>query len=69
MDVNSIKETLEKIKNNILDLKKKMRDFGAPCALMSGSGPSVVGIFPDEKSAALCADTLLKSGVFAYYSN
>ena len=66
---NSFEFSLGELEEDILDLKKKMRDFGALTALMSGSGPSVVGIFPDEKSAALCADTLLKSGVFAYYSN
>jgi 4-diphosphocytidyl-2C-methyl-D-erythritol kinase len=66
---NSFEFSLGELEEDILDLKKKMRDFGALGALMSGSGPSVVGIFPDEKSATLCADTLLKSGVFAYYSN
>jgi 4-diphosphocytidyl-2-C-methyl-D-erythritol kinase len=66
---NSFEFSLGELEEDILDLKKKMRDFGALGALMSGSGPSVVGIFPDEKSAALCVDTLLKSGVFAYYSN
>ena len=45
-----------------------MRDFGALGTVMSGSGPSVVGIFPDERSAASCADALLNSGVWAYYS-
>lgn len=66
---NSFEFSLGELEEDILDLKKKMQDFGALTALMSGSGPSVVGIFPDEKSAALCADALLKSGVFAYYSN
>ena len=70
-NVDEIKEIYEESYlngKNILDLKKKMRDFGALGTVMSGSGPSVVGIFPDEMSAAMCADALLKSGVWAYYS-
>lgn len=65
---NSFEFSLGEVEEDILDLKKKMRDFGALGTVMSGSGPSVVGIFPDEMSAASCAAALLKSGVWAYYS-
>ncbi len=40
----------------IADIKAKMLEFGALGSVMSGSGPSVFGIFPDNKSAKLAAD-------------
>jgi 4-diphosphocytidyl-2-C-methyl-D-erythritol kinase len=33
----------------IEDIKKKLRAAGAVAALMSGSGPTVFGVFPDQK--------------------
>lgn len=41
---------------DIADIKKKMLEFGAIGSVMSGSGPSVFGIFPDNKSAKHAAD-------------
>jgi 4-diphosphocytidyl-2-C-methyl-D-erythritol kinase len=32
----------------IAEIKKRLRDAGAAAALMSGSGPTVFGVFPDE---------------------
>ena len=40
----------------IADIKKKMLEFGALGSVMSGSGPSVFGIFPDNKFAKAAAD-------------
>lgn len=40
----------------IADIKAKMLKFGAFGSVMSGSGPSVFGIFPDNKSAKAAAD-------------
>ena len=40
----------------ISDIKTKMLQFGALGSVMSGSGPSVFGIFPDNKSAKAAAD-------------
>ena len=40
----------------IADIKAKMLEFGALGSVMSGSGPSVFGIFPDNKSAKQAAD-------------
>jgi 4-diphosphocytidyl-2-C-methyl-D-erythritol kinase len=39
-------------------IKKDMLAHGAYNAMMSGSGPTVFGIFPDEKTALLCRDYL-----------
>ena len=49
----------ESIKNSLLEL-------GATHALMSGSGPSVYGIFNDKASAERAKDTLVSMGVNAY---
>ena len=38
------------------ELKKIMLDSGAVDAMMSGSGPSVFGIFHSEKDAKLACD-------------
>ena len=42
-------------------IKDIMRKNGAVCACMSGSGPSVFGIFKDKNSAEKCLDELKKS--------
>lgn len=51
----------ENIKNSLLEL-------GATHALMSGSGPSVYGIFNDKASAEKAKDALVNMGVNAYYA-
>lgn len=40
--------------SEVLNLKKKMGDLGAISSLMSGSGPSVYGVFEDETTAREC---------------
>lgn len=40
------------------DIKKDMISHGAYNAMMSGSGPTVFGIFPDEETALACRDFL-----------
>ena len=40
------------------DIKTALEENGALRSLMSGSGPSVYGIFKDEESAAECADAM-----------
>lgn len=49
-------------------IKKKMIELGATHSLMSGSGPSVFGIFRDKVSAESARDALIKSGIRAYYA-
>lgn len=44
-----------------VDIKDVMRNCGALCSQMTGSGPSVFGIFTDEKAARLCAKKLAGS--------
>ncbi len=39
-------------------LKEKMQSLGALATLMSGSGPSVFGIFPDSESAQKAAEAI-----------
>ena len=51
MEIVTIKDCPE-----IADIKAKMLEFGALGSVMSGSGPSVFGIFPDNKSAKQAAD-------------
>jgi len=42
-------------------IKSVMRKYGAKCSCMSGSGPSIFGIFDDSENAKKCADELKKS--------
>ena len=49
-------------------LKREMFNLGAIHALMSGSGPSVFGIFKDRISAEEARDKLIEQGVRAYYA-
>ena len=46
-------------------IKKTMLDGGALGAMMSGSGPSVFGIFDSEVAARRSADQIKKLGYFA----
>ena len=47
------------------DIKETMKKGGALGAMMSGSGPSVFGIFADKESAESVAETIRKKGHFA----
>ena len=49
-------------------IKSKMYELGATHALMSGSGPSVFGIFADKASAELAKEHLVNSGIRAHYA-
>lgn len=49
-------------------IKEQMITLGANHALMSGSGPSVFGIFADELAARAAVEALRKTGVRAYYA-
>jgi len=46
-------------------IKSIMLECGASCALMSGSGPSVYGIFENTEAAEMAADALRCRGYFA----
>ena len=49
-------------------LKSRISSLGATHALMSGSGPSVYGIFTDKVAAESARDILICEGVRAYYA-
>ena len=45
------------------EIKQLMLECGADGALMSGSGPTVFGIFTDKKSAKLAKEKVVESGL------
>ena len=47
----------------ISEIKKFMKDNGALNSLMSGSGPTVFGIFDDDEKAEYCCDRLKEKGL------
>lgn len=47
----------------IEQIKEQMMASGAINAMMSGSGPTVFGIFGNKSNAGACADTLRASGI------
>ena len=63
---NIFESVVEKERPNVALLKKVMDKNGALCSMMSGSGPSVFGIFSDENSAEKAKNELLLSGASAY---
>jgi 4-diphosphocytidyl-2-C-methyl-D-erythritol kinase len=65
---NSFEFALGEAEDKVLYLKQKMKECGASLTLMSGSGPSVFGIFPDRDSAEYCVEALRGEGIRAYYS-
>ncbi len=54
---NVMEAVTERQHPQIAGIKKKMMSDGALGAVMSGSGPTVFGIFPDAHSAKLSADS------------
>ena len=50
----------------IAQLKREMLQRGAALALMSGSGPSVVGYFADHTTAMTCAASFAEQGIEAH---
>ncbi len=58
---NIFEDTISSVNKDVPELKKSMIDSGAIAAMMSGSGPSVFGLFESEALARECA-ALLDSG-------
>lgn len=50
------------------EIKSKLITLGARLSLMSGSGPSVFGIFDTEQTARMAESVLRESGIRAYYA-
>lgn len=44
--------------DKVAEIKQTMLDYGSDCASMSGSGPTVFGIFSDNNQAGSCAAKL-----------
>jgi len=66
---NIFEEAIAVEHSSVNQIKNLMKKHGALKAMMSGSGPSVFGIFPDEKTAKLAEDELKTQGVAAFYCN
>ena len=64
---NIFESVSEKERPEIKKLKAAIMGSGAKTALMSGSGPSVFGIFEDEFSAKKAEKALREYGAAAYY--
>lgn len=71
-DLQSVYSKVDNVFEQFIDvsdrviIKNIMRNHGAKCACMSGSGPSVFGIFEDKKEAEKCLETLRKDYRQAY---
>ena len=63
---NLFEDVVPLLQKDVNQLKKLMLDAGAVHAMMSGSGPSVFGVFADQASAASACEQLRNSGAQAY---
>lgn len=63
--VNDLEPVAIRLCPAILDMKRAVLEAGALAAGMSGSGPTVYGIFPDARSAGSAADYLRKRTGFS----
>ena len=59
--INSLERTLNKRVMAILKIKKELMRRGALGCLLSGSGPTVFGVFPSQKTASSAARSLRKN--------
>lgn len=63
---NVFEEVVPAARPAVLQLRQTMLDEGAAWAMMSGSGPSVFGIFPSADDAESACAALRKMGAEAY---
>lgn len=63
---NRFEAVIEPLRPAVVRIKKQMLQNGALAAQMSGSGPSVFGIFRDAQSASRAVAALQNEGVRAY---
>lgn len=63
---NIFEEIILPIRPHALEIKEKMIEMGAHFSLMSGSGPSVFGIFDSEEAMMNAKKALEKMGAEAY---
>jgi len=62
---NIFEDVIFPIRPRARELKEFMLTHGAVCAMMSGSGPSVFGIYSSDARAEVCAAKLRSKGIFA----
>jgi len=58
---NSFEEVLPAAYGEVFTIKERLRDLGALNAVMSGSGPTVFGIFRESEAACRAVETLQKT--------
>ena len=63
---NIFEEVVPAVQSYVDKLKQAMADHGAMRAMMSGSGPSVFGIFESAVAASCACDALKKLGASAF---
>jgi 4-diphosphocytidyl-2-C-methyl-D-erythritol kinase len=56
--VNDLEAPARSLRPAIGDALDELREAGAPVALLSGSGPTAVGLFPDFAAARAAAETI-----------
>lgn len=56
--VNDLELAARSLRPDVGEALDALRDAGAPLAILSGSGPTAVGLFPDLAAAAAAADLL-----------
>ena len=62
--MGNVLETVTVREYPVIDqIKKTMLEEGAENALMSGSGPSVFGVFTDREAAAGAAEEIKRAGL------
>ena len=66
--VNVLEEYTLKAYPEVAELKEKMKEAGACFTLMSGSGPTVFGIFSGIKAAESASKEIQKTGLEAYWT-
>ena len=63
---NIFEEVVPDVQKDVNQLKRTMKDFGACHAMMSGSGPSVFGVFVSRDDAEKCCEQLQRDGAAAF---
>ncbi|MBQ7173204.1 MAG: 4-(cytidine 5'-diphospho)-2-C-methyl-D-erythritol kinase [Clostridia bacterium] len=63
---NDFETVVEPLRPMVREIKTTMKESGALFSMMSGSGPSVFGIFPDPKTADTCQAALPQKGISAF---
>lgn len=64
---NAFEAITDKLAPETKSLREQMIGFGALSSHLSGSGPSVYGVFENAEKAQIAAKTLEKMGYFAVY--